>query len=144
MMNRTNKYVMICPFRSGVGPPARIVMCHPVCFAIDSPIPASVRGILSMALHLKEVSLSFLGTVDETYNWNSTFAADSSSTGLTSFSVFRSSSHRAFISSVSFANLSLINSTMIENLVFGGFSLGCSLDHWFLYLSHSSLTSGFH
>src|SRR5271168_5607604 len=46
----TNKNDIILPSLSGDGPPAMIVICHPVWFIRDSPIVASVRGNLSIAL----------------------------------------------------------------------------------------------
>ena len=81
-----------------------------------------------------------------TYDWNARFLAvtESFDIGLSDLRAVRYSSHLCFISSDSCLNFSFINSTMIVNLFFSGFSFGCSNAHSFLYLSHSSSTWGFH
>ena len=81
-----------------------------------------------------------------TYDWNAQFLAvtESFDIGLSDLQAVWYSSHLCFISSDLCLNFSFINSTMIVNLFFSGFSFGCSNAHSFLYLSHSSSTWGFH
>ena len=50
---RTYKKVMIIPSCSGEGPPARIVICHPVCSMSDAPIVSRVRGSSIIELVIK-------------------------------------------------------------------------------------------
>ena len=49
----THKYVNIFPLAWGEGPPQMTVTFQPVCSWIDLPIPANVRGILSITLDAK-------------------------------------------------------------------------------------------
>ena len=46
----TYKYVIIMPLFSSEGPPARMLICHPVCCIRDLPIIASMQGSLSITL----------------------------------------------------------------------------------------------
>lgn len=143
----TYKNVMIIPLFSGEGPPARIVMFHPVWSMSDVPNVARVRGSFSIALFITEVSqLALRSLAKDTHVLNSIFLVCSSpiAAGVPSRRFLRYSSHSAFISAVSLAYLSCMNSTMIWNRPFGSFSSGCSAVHSSRYVAHFSSINGFH
>ena len=53
IVHRTYKKDMIIPSCSGEGPPARIVICHPVCSMSDAPIVFRVWGSFIIELVIK-------------------------------------------------------------------------------------------
>ena len=72
------RYVTIVPFLSGKGPPARMLMFHPVCCMRESPHVASMRGSLSIALVYMSKSGVFRYSKDDTHAWKSLFRPASS------------------------------------------------------------------
>jgi len=57
----TYRYVTIAPPLAGKGPPATMLIFHPVCCMMELPHVASVRGSLSIALIYASKSSGFLG-----------------------------------------------------------------------------------
>ena len=91
------------PSFSGDGPPAMIMIGHPVCCMIESPKVASVRRSLVITLD-EQCESPFLQdmSVKITYDWNPRFLASSDSFGTRlSLRANRYSSQCVFISSVS-------------------------------------------
>jgi len=110
----TYRYVTIVLPLAGKGP--TMLIFHPVCCMMELPHVDSVRGSLSIALIYTSKSGGFWDLKDDTYAWKSLFLSaslltDADATGLSLRRLFQYSSHSAFISGVSSAYFSFMNST---------------------------------